>query len=238
MRSAGLIVMTLSKLSLAILFVVAGCAPSRIAIDKTEFSRLRAEAKIPVITHKPEPFSFLSAGDNVKLGLAALAVPLGGFLVGRHAESLARTQGEEMAAANSLRDPAEKVRDGLLSALVAQLGFTNLVPLEEAFPTDDPKRMGEKLDGATVLDFKTIEWRVTPAGMGSRYRFFYRLRSRLLRTSDAKVLWQGDCRYDKDDSDATLDELTANSGELLRGRIDHAAEICATTLLVQFLGQE
>jgi hypothetical protein len=228
-------VVKFAKLSLALFLVVAGCAPSRIAIDKAEFSRVRAEGKIPVVTHKPEPLSFLSAGDNLKWNLAALAVPLGGFFVGRHAESLARTQGEALATANSLQDPAEKVRDGFLSALVAQLGFSNFVPLQEAFATDDPKRMGEKLTAAVVLDFKTVDWRVSPAGMGSRYRVFYRMRSRLFRTSDAKVLWQGDCRYDKDDSDATLDELTADSGELLRARMEQAAEFCAMTLLAQFL---
>jgi hypothetical protein len=226
------------KLVLAGFLVVAGCAPSRIAIEKSEFSRLQAEARIPVVVHAPEPLSFLTAGDHLKWGLTALALPLGGFFVGRYAESVARAQGEELATAHGLHDPAHKVRDGFLAAVAGQLSLTNLVPLQQAFATDDPQQIREKLDAATVLDFKTYEWRVTPAGMSSRYRMLYRLRARLFRTADGKILWQGDCRYEKSDSDATLDELTANSGELLRAKMDQAAEFCATTLLLQFLGQE
>jgi hypothetical protein len=230
-------VRALLQLWLSALFLVTGCS-SRVAMDKAEFSRLQSEAKIPVVTHPPEPFSFLSARDHLKWGLAALAVPLGGFFVGRHAESLARAQGQELANANGLQDPAHKIRDGLLTGLAGQLNLNNLVPVPQAFATEDPKAMGQKLAAATVLDFKTYEWSVMPAGMSSRYRISYRLRSRLFRSADGKILWQGDCRYDKDDADKTIEELTANSGELLRARMDQAAEFCATTLLVQFLGQE
>jgi hypothetical protein len=230
------------KLWLSALFLMTGCS-SRVAIDKAEFSRLQSEATIAVVTHPPEPFSFLTARDNLRLGAAAGAVGaltggLGGFFVGRHAESLARAQGQELANANGLQDPAHKIRDGLLTGLAGQFNLNNLVPVQQAFATDDPKAIGQKLSAGTVLDFKTYEWSVMPAGMSSRYRISYRLRSRLFRSADGKILWQGDCRYDRDDADKTIEELTANSGELLRAKMDQAAEFCATTLLVQFLGQE
>lgn len=231
------------KPCLLVLFVSAACSPARVTLTKAELSRLRSETKIPVVIHAPEPFSFVSAEDNFRTALAvgavgALTGGLGGVLVGMHAESRARSQGEELARANTLEDPALKVRDGFLSALVNQFNMTNLVPLDETFATDDPKSMGEKLAAGIVLDFKTSDWRLIPAGSDAHYRVVYRVRSRFFRTSDQKVVWQGYCRYDPDGTHATLPELTARSGVLLRAKMDEAAEACAATLLVQFLGQD
>lgn len=228
----------ITKLCLAVLLAISGCSPSRIAIDRAAFSRLQAESTIAVITHAPEPFSFLTAGDRLKMGVAAIAVPLAGLFVGRHAESLARTQGAEMVVAHGLQDPAHKIRDAFIAAVASQVNLRNLSPVHEVFANDDIKAMGEKLGVATVLDFKSIDWRLSPTAIGSSYRLYYRLRSRLFRTGDGTVLWQGDCRYDRDDADATLAELTANSGEQLRARMDQAAEFCSMALLLQFLGQE
>jgi hypothetical protein len=234
---------TYLKVSLAILVVSAGCSPRRIAIDKAELSRLRTEARIDVITHAPEGFFFLTGADHLAMGATAGAVGaltggLGGFLVGKHAESRGRRNGEELARAASLQDPAFKVRDGFVSAVVSQFDLTNLVPLQEAFTDDDPKAMGEKLGATTVLDFKTHDWRLMPVGANSQYRVIYRVRSRFFRTRDGEILWQGYCRYDGGDSHATLDELTANSGILLRVKMDEAADSCTATLLVQLLGQD
>ena len=228
---------------LKVLLVVAlvGCSPARIKITPADLSRLQSESQIPVIIHAPEPFSFMSSEDNLRTALAAAAVGaltggLGGVLVGMHAESRARAQGNELARATGLEDPALKVRDVFLAAVVSQFNMTHMVPLEESFATDAPKAMQEKLGSAIVLDFKTADWRLMPAGTDSHYRVLYRARSRFVRTSDETVIWQGYCRFDG--NGAPLAELQAASGVLLRAKMDEAAESCATTLLVQFLGQD
>lgn len=238
MRRANLL-----ELCLFVSLASIACAPARITITNAELAALRSEKTIPVVIHAPEPFSFLSAEDNFRMGLAAAAAGaltggIGGVFVGRHAESTARKQGEELARAASLDDPALKVRDAFIAALVTQFDMTNLVPIEEHFATDDRKAMAEKLNGGVVLDFKTSDWRLVSAGSDSQYRVLYRVRARFFRTAEDKILWQGYCRYDPDDNHATLAELQTAAGVLLRAKMEEAAEACATTLLVQFLGQD
>jgi hypothetical protein len=227
--------------SAASLLVITGCSASRTAMGRAEFAHLRAQPEIAVVTHAPEAFSFLSGEDNLRLGLGAAAAGaltggVGGFLVGRHAESLARTQGERLAAELRLEDPTPRVRDSLLDAVARQLQLRNVVPLQDRFSGDDLSAIAKRTGASIIWDFKTTDWRLSQAGVSSRYRLYYRVRSRLFRSGDDKVLWQGDCRYDRDDADATLEELTANQGKPLRARMDRAAEHCATTLLIQFLG--
>ena len=231
------------ELCLLVLFAAAACTPSRITISNAELARLRSERKISVIIHAPEPFSFLSAEDNFRMRLAAVAAGaltggLGGVLVGMHAESRAREQGQELARAASLSDPALKVRDGFISALVDQFSMTNLFAADEAVATDDLQEMRDKLGAATILDFKTSEWRLIPAGPDSQYRVVYRVRSRFLRTADETVLWQGYCRYDDRGIPVVIKGLKPESEPLLRAKMDEVADSCAATLLVQFLGQD
>jgi hypothetical protein len=230
-------------LLLGLIFCIAGCSAKRIDIDQPELVRLRAEPRIEVAMHAPEPFSFLSGADQLRMGLTAGAVGaltggLGGIFVGRHAESIGRQQGEELARASSLQDPALKVKDAFVAALISQFQMTNLVSVDAAFTDDDPKAMQQKLTAPAVLDFRTDDWRLIPVGIGSHYRIIYRIRARFLRTDEGKVLWQGYCRHDGSESHTKLDELTANAGFLLRAKMDQVAKSCAATLLLQFLGHD
>jgi len=52
----------------------------------------------------------------------------------------------------------------------------------------------------------------------------------MLFTSENRVLWLGYCFYDGKDSMATMDQLKANSGALLREKMTEAASSCAKTL--------
>jgi len=66
--------------------------------------------------------------------------------------------------------------------------------------------------------------------MTASLRVLYGVRARMLFTSENRVLWLGYCFYDGKDSMATMDQLKANSGALLREKMTEAASSCAKTL--------
>jgi hypothetical protein len=219
------------------------CSPGRVNLQQGELARLRQEGKIEVVTHSPEPFAFITAEENSKDAAAAVVAGaltggIGGFFVGRNAENRARENGRAFAAANGVDDPASRVRDAFTAALVNQFALRNLATIGDAPASDDAERMRQVFGAATVLDFKTYRWRLVPIAMRDRYRLYYALRARLLRLNSGATVWQGYCRYDSGDSDLVLEELTADSGRMLRAKINEAADSCAANLLVQFLGQD
>lgn len=224
----------------AAIFCLAGCSPTRIAIGKDEMARLQAEPAIHAITYPPTPFSFTSASDVAVMGATAGLVGvftggLGGALVGLHAASRAKSRGEEMIRTYSLQDPGPNTRDVFVALAASQINLTNVLAGPESLPSDELKAIEEKVGKATVLDFKTENWQLTPVTLGGAYKMMYGVRSRFLRAADGNVLWQGYCTFDDARSQATLEELTANGGVLLRDKIDEAATFCAKNLLEQLL---
>jgi hypothetical protein len=225
----------------AVIVSLSACSPTRIAIDVAEMSRLQTEPAVHAVAYTPEVFSFTSAADNLATALSIGAFGpvsggLGGALVALHAKARARSRGDELSRAYSLEDPAPKVRDAFLTSATSQARLINFRAVAELLPNDEFKAIEEKVGKATVLDFKTDSWHLVPGTLdGAYYKMKYRVRSRFLRVIDSKVLWQDYCVFDDANSTATLAELTAHGGVLLRDKIDQAAGFCANILLEQFL---
>jgi hypothetical protein len=121
-----------------------------------------------------------------------------------------------------------------VSAATSQIALKNVLALAESLPRDAFKTLEEKAGQATVLDFKTDKWHLLGTLSGS-YKMIYGARSRFLRATDEKALWQDHCVFDDAESQATLEKLTANGGALPRSKIDEASKYCAETLLEHFL---
>jgi hypothetical protein len=227
--------------SFAVTACLVACSPARIAMGTAEMSRLQSEPAVHAVAYAPAHLSFRSAGDNAATALGAGAVGalgggLGGVLVGLHARSRAVRRGDEMSRAYSLQDPAPKVRDAFLASATSRTSLKNLLAITELLPSDEFKAIEKKVGNAAVLDFKTDSWRLVPGTLsGAYYRMKYRMRIRFLRVADSTVIWQDYCVFDDTKSKATLEELTARGGILLRDKIDEAADFCAQTLLDQVL---
>jgi hypothetical protein len=223
-----------------IIFALISCSPSRIAIEKAEFARLQAEQTIHAVSYLPFAFHFTSGGDLTATALAVGAVGvmgggLGGALVGMYAESRARERGEEMARTYSVEDPAARVREAFVASAQNEIGLKNVIAVPELLSSDKLKALEEKLGRAAILDFKTYQWQLTPRPLAGVYRLTYGVRSRLFRVPDGRILWQAYCVFDDANAPATLEDLTANDGVLLKLKIDEAAASCANDLVQQFL---
>ena len=105
--------------------------------------------------------------------------------------------------------------------------MTRLTQVQDLLAEDSIEALKKRLSGGVVLDFKTERSELLPAPLSfSLCRVTYGVRSRFVRLTDTRVLWQGYCQHDGADSRATMEELTANSGALLKSKLGEAAEVC------------
>ena len=212
-----------------------GCLPAIIPIDKAEMARLKSEPQIHVVTYQPPRFTYQMASGPVGSGAAGVFNPAtGGLGVGM----AGGPRGQVFMLAPSLEDPVVQVKGIFVRGLVDRLDVSRLTQVQEALAEDDIRALDQRFGGAVVLDFKTESWGLVPGLLRTLpYQIFYVARSRLLRVSEGRVLWQGYCQYDGSDLRANLDEFTANPPAGLGEKFKEAAETCGKTLLSQFFDQ-
>jgi hypothetical protein len=208
--------------------LLAGCASTGgIAPNRSEISRMRDTdaAEIRAITYAPAGFELLSA-KKVAAG------SMFGILGAVSSANSMQKAGQEMIIAYSVVDPSIPVREKLAEALTNEFGLKSTV--DSATASDDVTVLKSRFGGATILDTKTKNWRLSYyPGDWSHHFLIYSVRARLLRLSDGKVLWEGQCvrkMTDAKNSRRTVDQYRANNGELLKQKVQEAAGGCADEL--------
>jgi hypothetical protein len=209
------------------------CAPAFVPLDREEMARLKSEPEIRVVTYQPPRFLFQMPGGPFGAGASGMFNPaIGGFVGGMAGDP----RSQVFAIDSPLEDPATQVRNIFIKGVANQLDVARLIQAGEPPPDDDAQTLQKKFGGGIVLDFKTDTWGVLSGPMiTAPYQLVYMGRSRLLRLSDGRVLWQAQCRYDGRDPGANLDQFKVNSTPVLKEKFAEAAESCAKQLLAQFL---
>jgi hypothetical protein len=206
------------------LALFAACAPAFVALDRAELARLKGEP-IRVVTYQPP--RFLYQAPVSQFGAGGVFNPVtGGFSGGAAGDPRAQV----FAIDTSLEDPALRVKDIFIKGAADQLDTARLTDTPETLADDDAQTLQKKFGAGAVLDFKTESWGLLASLLVSTpHQMIYAARGRLVRLSDGRVLWQGQCRYD-----AYLDQFRANSTPALKEKFTDAAESCAKQLLAQF----
>ena len=210
-----------------------GCAPAFIPLDKEEMARLQSEPQILVAVYEPARFAYQSPGHPVAPGAAGVFNPTtGASAIGATTDPRAPV----FLLASALEDPVFEVKEVFVRGLAGRLGATRLVDVQEVLADDEIQGLRKRFGSGVALDFRTRSWGLLQGATRLfPYQIAYEVRSRLLRLSDARVLWQGHCQYDGRYARGNLDEATANSPPLLQERFKEAADACAKTLLSQLL---
>ena len=187
-----------------------GCV-GLVAADRNELSGLKNEPSIPVVCHRPQDLFVSMAGVG----------------------------GKKMIREYGLQDPALRLRDRLISALATDLGIRGFDVAPEPLENDDFDTVRARFPRRVVLDFKTTLWTLFPSkgiAFSSDYMVLYGVRARLLRTEDGKIMWEGQCQTERNQSaDRSWDDLTANGAALLKARLYEIADACAERLRAQLL---
>jgi hypothetical protein len=204
------------------------CAPAFVPLDKEELARLKNE-EIRVVTYQPPRFVYQAPAPYFGAGAAGVFNPVtGGFAGGMAADP----RSQVYAIDSPLEDPATQVKNVFIKGLANQLEVARLVQAGEPLSDDDARSLQKKFGGGVVLDFRTESWGLLASSLVSLpYQMIYGARARLLRLSEGRVLWQGQCRYA-----ANLDQFKATSTPALTEKFAEAAENCAQQLLAQFFG--
>lgn len=208
-----------------LLFGTACATNSGVVPRRADVAKL-SEGEVRAVTYEPAPFFLASAGKAAAGGLFGL---VGGAIA---ANSMQRA-GQAMVAEYSVPDPALTLRERLAAAVSEQFGLRvtpETAPVDDAVPA-----LRARFGSGAVLDTRTLGWQLVYYPSDWRHHHVsYVGRARLVRLSDNKVLWQKGCfikLQDPKGSRRTVDEYRASNGELLKQKVQEAANRCADELI-------
>jgi hypothetical protein len=200
----------LSRLPTALLlFFLAGCAPAVIPLNKEDLAQLRNQAEIGALHHEPALF-YADAGVYGLVGYG-----------------LSVSAGKELRAKYALEDPAPAVGAKFLQSLRAEFGGVAVRAVDRPVSNDDLSAVKAAYSGRWLFDFKTIGW-----GSAAEGDIEFTVRARLIRSDDAKIVWQGMCKHETRDAKGEL--LTARNAALLKKKLEAGVSPCARDLWAQF----
>ncbi len=159
----------------------------------------------------------------------------------------AKEAGAKFISASQLTDPITLVETRFLRARQRELGLMTL-PAPQLIKNDSAETLREQLGADSVIDFKTERWSIGTIISGGfslepiAYRIAYTGRARLVRLNDEKIVWEGTCTYEKDDSVTPklipYDMTGSDQGVAVNASIQALADTCADYLWRQFFGRE
>lgn len=153
---------------------------------------------------------------------------------------LAQKQGTSWVKDLQIENTLHDVRILMADHVAKAAGISNFKHLEQTPSTSDssPKKL-KSLGGELLLDYTGNIKLVHYEGKVSDYHLLYSVRSRMIRLSDGKVLWNGYCNHDiEDNQPRDINMLRANNGAILKAWLKRGSNDCAARLANLFLGKE
>jgi hypothetical protein len=199
-----------------IAFLACGCAGQQTAISPDDM-RLLASQPVYAVHYGPhEGFMIESSGYSAA---GALLSPL--------AVLLAAAEGRGLRSELQLEDPVARTKARLISALQSSSKLQNVQDLAEAQNSDPLDRLKKTHGTGVMLYVRTTRWGI------DNNRAKYQASARLVRLADSSVLWEATCGQwiaDREMPVPTREQITADSGALLKAKLGEAADACADQL--------
>ncbi|MCS0628363.1 hypothetical protein NX786_03335 [Telluria mixta] len=198
------------------LALLAGCAttPAPRSLDTAGLTAVRNQSV--AVTSRPRPgFAVLKAGNMMFGALGGLA---------------GVDEGNKIATANGLPNPADAIAQELVIALRDTQGAQSAAPV--AVETNDVERIAAQAKGKArfVLDVETRMWHVTyfPTDW-THYQVPYAAVARLIDADTARVLAEASCKVEPGTNAGapTYDELLAGGAARLKATIAASVATCA-----------
>lgn len=210
-------------MGIATLLLLTACAGQQTRLTADNRRALSTEPQIHAVHYVWTPnFMIESTGYSVAAGLFT---PLVVFVAWGEGMGLQRDY--------RLEDPVARVKDRLAIKLQTDFNLTNVRVVSDPPKNDGVATLKQIFQTGIVLDVRTAKWGLDNA------RVKYAARARLIRLSDAAILWKATCEFtaDKAQPSPKMDELKANDGILLKAKILDAADGCADQLVAWVNGQ-
>jgi hypothetical protein len=198
--------------------LLTGCAGQQTKLTKDHQLALAAQPQVHAIHHPPSKvFTIDSTGRTLFMPVL-----------------LSVYEGMAMQRDLKLEDPALRVKDRLVNALQRDVGLTNVRVVAESPKDQSAETLKATYGSGAVLEVRTRNWGL------DNYRAKYSAVARLTRLPDADVLWEATCNdfvVDKGKPAPAMGDLTAKEGELLKIKLQQAADGCAEELVGWLLGK-
>ena len=203
---------SLTFVTALVLLIGFGCSPALIPMGKEDRAQLNHQAEVGAVHHEPAAF-YADAG-----------------LYGMVGYGMSISAGKEIRKKYGLEDPALAVKVNFVQALQREFSGIKVRAVDRPVAADDLAAVKNAYAGPWVLDFKTIGW-----GSAIEGGVEFTIRARLIRNSDAQVVWQGTCKYETKGGKSKL--LTGDSPALLKAKFQAGINPCVNDLWSQFQGK-
>jgi len=198
--------------------LLTGCAGQQTKLTKEHQLALAAQPQVHAVHHPPSRVFSIDSTARTLLLPAPLIV----------------LEGMAMQRDLKLEDPVARVKDRLVNALQTDLGLTNVRAVSESPKDQSAETLKATFGFGAVLEVRTRNW-----GLDNS-RVKYSALARLTRLPDADVIWEATCKdfvVDKGKPASAMADLTAKEGELLKAKLQQAADGCAEELVGWLLGK-
>ncbi len=152
---------------------------------------------------------------------------------------LAKKLGTTWMKELQIENPVDDVRKMMAAQISRESGISNFRHLDIVANSSDNAIKKLKAQGGEMLLDYTADIRLMHyEGNVSDYYSQYSIRSRMIRLSDGKTLWNGYCNIKiEDNQPRSTDMLRANNGAILKTWLKRGSNDCAGKLADQFLGK-
>lgn len=223
------------------------CGTTHTPAPSEAISDLASKTKISVVHYEPEQFTIWTGERKLRSTALGMFGLIGASIDAGMQAADAKEAGAKFISASQLTDPITLVETRFLIAWQRELGLMT-IPAPQLITNDSIRNLQKQLGADYVVDFKTERWSIDPiisGGLSSEpiaYRTAYTGRARLIRLNDEKIVWEGTCKYEKDDSvtpKLTPYDITGgDQGVAVKASIQVLADTCADYLWRQFFGRE
>ncbi|MFO0774914.1 MAG: hypothetical protein U0172_09640 [Nitrospiraceae bacterium] len=205
-------------------FALVGCGTDVVKLDAGALEQLRRTPEIKVVHYLPPN---LEVQGTTQFGYGAAA----GTSAGIQAHARDQYAGDMMFV-----DPVLRIRDKVTTAVVKTIDNKNLTPMQTPVQDMSIERLRGVVGSGTVMDFATTYWAVAPLPYSQHDLVLYRGRARLVQFPEGKVLWQGLCDVEAEDSVGmpTNKSAPVTKGQAIAGTFENLADRCSDHLLAQF----
>lgn len=206
---------------------MSGCSRTAIKMEGTERAHLHIQEEIEALHYPTDHLTVMAPDESIGLG----------GMAGSRSE-VGSSEGKQMIEAYGLEDPSGSVKERFVSGLKANATVTNIQSTEAPLSFEEPDELKKIFARGMVLDFKTDRWALSSPNIRGA-DVIYSARARLIRLEDSKILWQGRCGVTAPEAKGTsnAEEMIIDAGDLLKTKMDEAADHCAKALLAEFFGK-
>lgn len=197
---------------------LAACAGQPMKLTQDDLRSFSAQPQIYAVHHSPARIFWIESTGYSASGAFFPSL----FVVGAQMQESVTLQKEL-----GLADPAPRVKDRLVNRFQQHYGLKSIRVVSEPPKSDAVETLKELFQTGAVLDIRTTAWGI------DNNRAKYSARIRLVQLSDSAVIWEAHCHpfiVDKSGPSPTRESLVANQGELLKAKLDAAADGCVEQL--------